>query len=639
MWMLLIALLALGCGGGDHAVMRNDYPIKSVPFTNVRVQGGLWGKRLEVNRTVSIPMAFRHCEETGRIDNFTKAAREMPGPFRGLHFDDSDVYKIIEGASYSLAMHGDEALAQYLDQLIAKIASAQEKDGYLYTARTVDPDNPPEAAGPTRWSNLQHSHELYNAGHLYEAAVAHFQATGKRTLLDVALRNGNLIVRTFGPHARHDMPGHQEVEIGLAKLYRVTGERAYLDLAKFFLNQRGRSDRRPSYGAYAQDHLPVTQQREAVGHAVRALYMYAGMADVAALSGDTSSVAPLELLWEDVVSRKLAITGGVGARSHGETFGQAYELPNKEAYNETCAAIANALWNHRMFLLHGDAKYLDVMERVLYNGFLSGVSLAGDRFFYPNPLAAEPGYRRLPWFKCACCPSNVTRFLPSIPGLAYAMRDHALYVNLFLSSVARLDMGQQTVTLEQATDYPWHGRVLFTVKVARPIAFALHIRVPGWAQGRPVPSDLYHYLDDRPSAVSIELNGQAVKWEMRQGFAVIARTWADGDVVSLELAMPVRRVVAHPQVQADGGLVALERGPIVYCFEEVDHGTSVFSLVLPDETKVKSEFRPEFLGGVVVLSARGRGSGSGREVPLMAIPYCLWAHRDDGSMSVWLRRE
>ncbi len=638
MRMLLIALLALGCGGGDYAVMRNDYPVKPVPFTHVDVQGGLWNKRLEVNRTVTIPLAFRHCEETGRIDNFAKAARQMPGPFRGLHFDDSDVYKIIEGACYSLAIRGDEALEQYLDQLIAKIAAAQENDGYLYTARTVDPDNPPEDAGPTRWSNLQYSHELYNAGHLYEAAVAHFQATGKRTLLDVALKNADLIARTFGPHARHDVPGHQEVEIGLAKLYQVTGERVYLDLAKFFLDQRGHGERRALYGAYAQDHLPVAEQREAVGHAVRALYMYAGMADVAALLGDTSYVAPLELLWQDVVSRKLAITGGVGARSHGESFGEAYELPNKEAYNETCAAIANALWNHRMFLLHGDAKYLDVMERVLYNGFLSGVSLAGDRFFYPNPLAAERGYRRSPWFTCACCPSNVTRFLPSIPGLAYAMRDRALYVNLFLSSAVRVDMGQRTVTLEQVTDYPWDGRVLLKVKVAQPIAFALHIRVPSWAQGRPVPSDLYRYLDDRPSPVSVELNGQAVKWEMRQGLAVIERTWADGDIVFFELGMPVRRVVAHPQVQADVGLVALERGPIVYCFEEVDHGITVFSLLLPDETDVESEYRPEFLGGAVVLRARGKESGSGREVQLTAIPYCLWAHRDEGSMSVWLRR-
>jgi len=618
--------------------MHTDYPIKPVPFTQVQVLGGLWGKRLEVNRTVIIPLAFRHCQETGRIDNFARAAGKMPGPFRGLHFDDSDVYKVIEGACYSLAIWRDDALERYLDELIAKIAAAQEPDGYLYTARTVDPDNPPEAAGPTRWSNLQHSHELYNAGHLYEAAVAHFQATGKRTLLNVALKNADLVAKTFGPHGRKDVPGHQEIEIGLAKLYRVTGDKRYLDLAKFFLEQRGRSEGRTLYGRYAQDHLPVLQQREAVGHAVRAQYMNAGMADVAALSGDSSYLTPLELLWENVVGRKLSITGGVGARARGETFGDDYELPNKEAYNETCAAIANALWNHRMFLLHGDAKYLDVLERVLYNGFLSGVSLEGDRFFYPNPLASDGGYRRSPWFQCACCPSNVTRFLPSIPGFAYATRARSLYVNLFLPSVVRLEIGNDTVTVEQATEYPWQGKIELRVKAAQPTAFALHIRVPGWAQGRPVPSDLYRYLEEKPSSVCIQLNGRKVPHELRQGFAVIERTWSSGDIVTVELEMPVRRVVAHPQVRADTGLVALERGPVVYCLEEVDHATNVFSLVLPDEVPVESQFHTDLLGGVAVLRAQGMESSSGREVPLLAIPYYAWAHRGEGSMTVWIRR-
>ncbi|MDH7561704.1 MAG: glycoside hydrolase family 127 protein, partial [bacterium] len=585
-------------------------------------------------------LAFRHCQETGRIDNFVKAAGQMPGPFRGLHFDDSDVYKVIEGASYSLAVQRDEKLERYLDELIAKIAAAQEADGYLYTARTVDPENPPEVAGPTRWSNLKDSHELYNVGHLYEAAAAHFQATGKRTLLDVALKNADLLVRTFGPRGRHQVPGHQEVEIGLAKLCRVTGERKYLELAKFFLEQRGRGEGRALYGTYYQDHLPVLQQYQAVGHAVRAQYMYAGMADVAALSGDSAYLPPLERLWENVVGKKLSMTGGVGARRHGESFGDDYELPNKEAYNETCAAIANALWNHRMFLLHGDAKYIDVLERVLYNGFLPGVSLGGDLFFYPNPVASDGGYRRSLWFECACCPSNVTRFLPSIPGFVYATRGRSLYVNLLLPSVARVELGQDLVTIEQDTDYPWQGDLTLKVGVQKETHFALQVRVPGWARSKPVPSDLYRYLEERPAGLSLKVNGQPWVGELRQGFAVIDRTWAPGDVVELHIAMPVRRVLAHPQVRADVGLVAIERGPVVYCLEEVDNGAKVSSLALPDDAELTSQFRPELLGEVVVVRARGLvGEGKAREVMLTAIPYFAWANRADGSMSVWIRRK
>ncbi|MBC7187750.1 MAG: glycoside hydrolase family 127 protein [Calditrichaeota bacterium] len=639
-WFLAFLLLTFAGCGAEEPFMRADYPIRPVPFSQVQVKSGFWGKRLEINRTVTIPRAFRHCEETGRIDNFVKAAGQMPGPFRGLQFDDSDVYKVIEGASYSLAVQRDEALERYLDELIAKIAAAQEPDGYLYTARTVDPENPPEVAGPTRWSNLKDSHELYNVGHLYEAAVAHFQATGKRTLLTVALKNADLLVRTFGPGGRHEVPGHQEVEIGLAKLYRVTGERKYLELAKFFLEQRGRGEGHALYGTYYQDHLPVVEQREAVGHAVRAQYMYAGMADVAALSGDSAYLEPLERLWENVVGKKLAITGGVGARHYGESFGDDYELPNKEAYNETCAAIAHALWNHRMFLLHGDAKYIDVLERVLYNGFLSGVALGGDLFFYPNPLASDGGYRRSPWFECACCPGNVTRFLPSIPGFAYATRGRSLYVNLFLPSVARVELGQDVVTIEQQTDYPWQGDVAVKVGVRQETHFALHVRVPGWTRGRPVPSDLYRYLDETPADLSLKVNGQPWPCDLQQGFAVIDRTWAPGDLVELHLAMPVRRVVAHPQVRADVGLVAIERGPVVYCLEEVDNGAKVSSLALPDGAELTSQFRPDLLGGVVVVQGRGTlVEGKPRGVSLTAIPYYAWANRSDGSMTVWIHRK
>ncbi|MDZ7333408.1 MAG: glycoside hydrolase family 127 protein, partial [candidate division KSB1 bacterium] len=414
--MLFVAMVLLFTACSKKP--QKDYPIKPVPFTDVQVTDQFWQPRMETNRTVTIPYDFKKCEETGRIDNFAKAGGLMEGEFVGIRYNDSDVYKVIEGAAYSLRLYPDPQLEQYLDDLIAKIAAAQEDDGYLYTARTINPAKPPKNAGPERWSYLIHSHELYNVGHMYEAAVAYYQATGKRSLLDVAIKNANLIDSVFGPGKKHDPPGHQEIEIGLTKLYRVTGDERYLKLAKFFLDQRGRYIGRKPYdeyisAEYTQDHKPVIEQDEAVGHAVRAGYMYSGMADVAALTGDQDYIKAIDRIWENVVSKKLYITGGIGARSEGEAFGDNYELPNLEAYNETCAAIANMFWNHRLFLLHGDAKYIDVLERTLYNGFLSGVGLDGNEFFYPNPLESDGRHNRSPWFDCACCPVNVVLFLPS----------------------------------------------------------------------------------------------------------------------------------------------------------------------------------------------------------------------------------
>ncbi len=415
-----------------------DYPYQPVPLNQVVIREGFWLPRFETNRLVTVWADFRKSEETGRISNFARAGKLEEGPFRGIPFDDSDVFKIVEGAAYTLATHPDPKLDTYLDGLIAKMAAAQEPDGYLYTARTLGFTN--GMTGPTRWSNLAHGHELYNVGHMYEAAVAHFAVTGKRALLDVARKNADLIDKTFGPAPDQlkGVPGHQEIEIGLCKLYRATGETRYLDLAKFFIDMRGRSDLRGKvFGPYCQDHIPVVQQTEAVGHAVRAGYLYTGMADVAALTGDRALIAAIDALWENVVSKKMHLTGGIGARRSGEAFGDNYELPNETAYLETCAAIANALWNQRMFLLHGDAKYIDVLERIIYNGFLSGISLSGDQFFYPNPLACDGRFRfnhgdlvRSPWFGCSCCPVNVVRFIPQIASFTYAQRDETVYVNL-----------------------------------------------------------------------------------------------------------------------------------------------------------------------------------------------------------------
>jgi len=646
---LLAAGLSLALAGRRGDAQARDYPIRPVPFTQVRVADAFWSPRLETNRQVTIPYAFKMCEETGRIDNFAVAGRLKEGKFRGIYFNDSDVYKVIEGAAYSLHLYPDPALDKYVDDVIAKIAAAQEKDGYLYTARTLmTPDKMPPG-GKERWSDMAGGHELYCVGHMYEAAVAHFQATGKRTLLDVATKNADLVCSVFGPGRRGDPCGHPEVEIGLMKLYRTTGDAKYLEMAKFFLDAHGRTlGGRKLYGTYAQDHKPLVEQTEAVGHAVRAGYVYSGMADVAALTGDAAYLQAIDRLWENVVSTKLYVTGGIGARGGGEAFGEDYELPNSSAYCETCAAIANALWNHRLFLLHGDSRYLDVLERVIYNGFLSGVAMEGNRFFSPNPLESHRGQRRSPWFDCACCPSNVVRFVPSIPGYAYAVAGDRLYVNLFIGGSATVKMGDRTVQVKQETRYPWDGAVKITVDPPAAGKFAVYVRIPGWARNQVVPSDLYRYTDKSDAAAKIMVNGQAVALDIEKGFARLDREWKKGDVIELDLPMPVRRVVAHAKVADDAGRVALERGPIVFCAEGPDNKDGrVLNLMVPDQAALRSEFRKDLLGGVQVVLGKAvavvrKEDGTpvaGEEQDFLAIPNYAWAHRQPSQMAVWLARE
>ena len=636
-----------------RAAPARDYPVVPVPLAEVTVSDDFWRPRLETNRRVTLWYDFHKCEETGRIDNFAKAGGLMDGTFRGIYFNDSDVYKVIEGAAYVLASQPDPKLDAYLDALIKKIAAAQEPDGYLYTHRTILGEQTTGGAGKTRWSHLVSSHELYNVGHLYEAAVAHYLATGKRSLLEVAVKNADLIRRTFGPDKLRDIPGHEEIELGLVKLFRVTGNAKYLDLAEFFLDERGRAHGRTLYGEALQDHKPVVDQDQAVGHAVRAGYLYSAMADVAALTGQQQYAAALDKLWHDVVGHKMSITGGVGARRHGEQFGAPYELPNREAYNETCAAIANALWNHRMFLARADGKYIDVLERVIYNGFLSGVALRGDRFFYPNPLAhdgrspfnqGQTG--RSPWFGTSCCPVNVVRFLPSIAGYIYAHQDNTVYVNLFATSKTRVELPAGTVALAQQTDYPWDGRVRIDVAPDQPAEFALRVRIPGWARNQLVPSDLYRYLQPSAAVPTIAVNGAPVELALERGFAVIERRWTRGDTVELNLPMPIRRVVAHRHVEADAGRVAIERGPIVYCVEAVDNGGAALNLSLPDNAPLAVEHRSQLLGGVTVVRGPGRanrrdeaGKVTTSAAQLTAIPYYAWANRAVGEMTVWLPRQ
>ena len=647
--MVALCVLMLFAGrSGPTADGAGGYPIHAVPFTAVRLTDRFWSSRVETNRAVTIPFGFKKSEEEGRIRNFETAAGLRKGEYEGkMPFDDTDVYKVIEGASYSFQSHPDPELDRFLDGIIAKIAAAQESDGYLTTYKTIDPTKSPAPwlkPGPRWVLELQGSHELYNAGHLYEAAYAHYRATGKRNLLDVALKNAQLIARTFGPGKLTIPPGHQIIETGLMKLAEVTDERRYRELAKFFLDQRGVPTDRKLFGEYNQDHARVVEQDAAVGHAVRAAYMYSAMVDVAAIEGDPLYRQAGQKIWNNVVSRKLYITGAIGARHKGEAFGDDFELPNREAYGETCASIANVYWNQRMFLQSGDAKYIDVLERTLYNAAIAGVSLKGDTFFYPNPLESDGKFAfnigaltRKPWFDSSCCPTNIARFIPSVPDYIYAVREGTVFVNLFVPSEAKADVRGAPVVLRQETDYPWDGRVTLRITPESPRPLDVKVRIPGWAAGRPVPSDLYRYADTQAGRFELRLNNEAIKPTLTDGYAIISRTWAPGDTVTLDLPMAVRRVVADERVEANRGRVAMERGPLVYAAEGTDNNNSVLDLVMPDTAKFDVEHRPELLGGITVLKATA-SDRKGATRPIVLIPYYAWSHRGIGEMAVWLQR-
>ncbi|HPQ57008.1 MAG TPA: glycoside hydrolase family 127 protein, partial [Bacteroidales bacterium] len=561
--LLAVTLLSISVHG---------YPIDPVPFTSVKVTDAFWGQRLQASREVTVPLAFSKCEETGRYDNFVKAAR--PGEqneVKGYSFDDTDVYKTIEGASYLLQTYPDKELEAYIDSVLVLVAAAQEPDGYLYTARTMNPEHPHQWAGNKRWEKVEElSHEFYNLGHMVEGAIAHYQATGKRSFLDIAIRYADCVCREIGdgPGQIVAVPGHQIAEMALAKLYLVTGDEKYLEQAKFFLDKRGYTSRKDKY---SQAHKPVIEQDEAVGHAVRAAYMYSGMADVAALTGDKSYIEAIDRIWENIVTKKYYITGGIGATNHGEAFGENYELPNMTAYCETCAAIGNVYVNYRLFLLHGESKYYDVLERTLYNGLISGVSLDGGTFFYPNPLESAGQHQRQPWFGCACCPSNISRFIPSLPGYIYAVKDNSLFVNLFMSNTATTEIGGKKMILNQETNYPWNGDVKITVDKAPGKNVILRIRIPGWVQNKPVPGDLYSYADNVEPSYSIKLNGAEVSGTLCDGYFCIDRKWKKGDCIELQFDMEPRVVQANEKVEADRGRVAVERGPLVYCAEWPDN--------------------------------------------------------------------
>jgi DUF1680 family protein len=652
----LIAVPLAGVAEGADTVQPvpgaiRDYPVKPVPFTAVQMTDKFWAPKIEINRTVTIPAAFEQCEKTGRVDNFDRAAAVLRGqkPSNlsppGYPFDDTDIYKVLEGASYCLSVKPDPKLDAYLDSLIAKIGAAQEPDGYLYTTRTINPAEPHKWAGKQRWELEEDlSHELYNLGHLFEAAVAHYQATGKRSLLDIAIKTASLLVDTFGPGKREIWPGHEITEMGLAKLSRVTGDQRYLELAKFMIDVRGPGDRKVKASPYCQSHRKVVDQTEAVGHAVRATYLYAGVADVAAMTGDPGYIRAIDAIWHNCVDKKLYITGGIGARHSGEAFGEDYELPNMSAYNETCAAIGNVYWNHRLFLLHADAKYIDVLERTLYNGLLSGVSLDGKSFFYPNPLESRGQHARSPWFGCACCPGNITRFIASVSGYMYGMEDDAIYVNLFGGSTAKVTIAGMDVELRQETNYPWDGAVKLAVAPQAPATFALNLRIPGWARNEAVPGDLYRFTDTSNEQPSIKLNGQPMQISLTDGYVSIRREWKTGDTVELNLPMPPRRMVANQNVKSNVGRVALQRGPLVYCLEWPDNrDVRVRSLMVPDSAKLSTVLLRKVLGGVMGITGDAQmiardDSGQITRTPttFTAIPYYGWANRGRGEMIVWI---
>ncbi len=641
-----------------------DYPVTPVNFTQVKLHPGFWADRLEVNRTKSIPHALRMLRQdatdptNSRIECFLLAAGlSDEASYPGLRFGDTDLYKTIEAASYTLSAKPDRELEKKMDFLIAIIAAAQEDDGYIYTNRTAHNNYPdrielPEMCGPTRWSNFVKGHELYNVGHLYEAATAYYQATGKRSLLDIAIKNFELVDKVFGPDAKIEVPGHPEIAIGLCKLYRITGEKRYLDLAGFFIEMRGRKPpRRNLLGSSKQDGTPLLKENSAVGHCVMATYLYSGAADMATLTGNSDYIDAIERIWKDVVSKKMYVTGGIGNGEDNETIGAAYKLPNKTAYNETCAAIGNVFWNHRMFLSKGHAKYIDVLERSLYNGLISGVSLSGDKFFYPNLLEADGKQKfnkgwtgRFAWHSCACCPGSMARFIPRVPGYLYAHKDDTIFVNLFAASETAIKLNDNAIKIKQQTEYPWKETIKITVAPEKPGSFTMAVRIPGWARNEPIPSDLYNYLKPSSQEPTLKLNGKQIPVTLKDGYTQIERKWKTGDQIELTLPMPIRRVITNEKVEANRGRTAIQRGPIVYCVEGVDNNGSVSNIVLDDNTPLKAGFRKDLLNGCTTITAKaialGQSGDDKTKQIFVAIPYALWSNRSDASkMAVWLQRK
>lgn len=609
--------------------------LKPTPFQNVKLTDHFWKNRITTNRKITIPLVINKCQD-GRIYNFFAAGSKLNVPHEGIYFDDSDVYKLLEGITYCLQDEPDEELENIADDIIDKITLAQWEDGYLNTYYSI-----PQKRREKRWQNLKDRHELYCAGHLIEAAIAYFEVTRDPKLLNVAIKFVDHINTRFGPHGKKDVDGHPEIELSLMKLFRLTGKEEYLKLAKFFLDERGNNNNRKTYGTYSQDHKLVAEQDEAVGHAVRAGYLYCAMADIVAQTGNPEYHRTLDRIWDNVVSKKIYITGGVGSKHEIEGYGQEYELPNKTAYCETCASIANIFWNHRMFLLHPHAKYIDVLERILYNSLLAGISLEGDAFFYVNPLEHDGEFLfnintagRQPWYSCACCPTNLVRFIPTVPGYIFTQYNDDLFVNLFIACHTTLFIKNQKVQFRIVTEYPWDGKIQLIIKPERNVRFQVRLRIPGWSQGKPLPSDLYRYLDHLKEEIVLKINGHKIEYNEENGYALIDRLWTHEDCIEMNLPMPVNRVICHEKVAENRGKIALERGPLVYCAEWPDNKTDIDQIHLNRDMTLHAEFHPDLLNGIVLISDTKPNEQKNSKIT--AIPYFAWSHRGMGKMAVWL---
>ena len=604
--LLFCLCLALVSGCGKDVAF--DKLITPVNFSEVTIEDAFWGPRLQSHKDVTLKVCIDQIEnQTGRIRNFENAAKGE-GEHSGIYFDDSDVYKALEGMAYSLQNNPDPELEAKCDEWIDKFAAAQQPDGYLNTYYTL-------TGLENRWSDMG-MHEMYCAGHMTEAAVAYYNVTGKRKLLDVAIRMADHMMSVFGPGKRDWVTGHEEVELALVKLYQVTGEKKYLDFAEWLIEERGHGHGtwvKWRQESYYQDDLPVREMTSIAGHAVRAMYLYCSMADVAAYTGDKGYMTALDSLWEDVVERNMYITGGIGQSSRNEGFTTDYSLPNMSAYCETCASVGMVLWNWRMNQFTGDAKYIDVLERSMYNGALAGISLAGDRFFYVNPLESLGTHHRQAWYGCACCPSQICRFLPSIGNYIYGVSDDAVWVHLYIGNTAQVKAGRKNITLSQQTSYPWDGAVTLKVGTKSPVRKQLRMRIPGWCK-----------------SWTLRVNGEALEPALDKGYAVIDRTWRDGDEVSLDMDMVATLVAADPRVKEDEGYRALQRGPLVYCIEEVDNLEDFGSLAVSEDTGFTESYREDLLGGVVTISTVSDGPS------LHFIPYYAWDNREAGRMRVWV---
>ncbi len=640
--LFILVVVLSGCKNRESA--PSDYPIAAIPVRNVELTDSFWLPMIRTIQKTTIQYAFDKCYQEGRMDNFLIAGGKMEGKTKGkMPFDDTDLYKIIEGASYSLISNPDSTLEAYLDSIIGIIKTGQEPDGYLTTWFTIDPASPPAwwvKPSTFRWENEISSHELYNSGHLFEAASAHYLATGKRNFLDIALKNADLLAANFGPDKNYTVPGHQIVETGLIKLYRITHDQKYLKLAKFFLDERGDSLHHKLYGAYNQDHCPVIDQDEVVGHAVRGVYMYAAMTDIAAICNDSAYRKAVDRLWENMVTKKLYITGGIGARHDGEAFGDNYELPNLTAYSETCAAIGSVYWNHRLFLLTGDVNYADIIERTLYNGLISGISTNGTLFFYPNPLESDGKYTfnhgsctRQEWFDCSCCPTNLIRFIPSMPDLIYAVGQDDVYVNLYVSNKARIELGKTKLDIIQETNYPWEGKIKIIINPGKSGKFTMNLRVPYWMRNQAVPGDLYKYVETKSPEFQLFINGKEEVPTIDNGYLKITRKWSAGDSIEINFPMEVKQVVANELVADDTGKVALEYGPFVYCAEEKDNADLIDDLVVTNDMKFSIEKKNDLFGGINVIS------GETNQASYLFIPYYLWSNRGAGKMKVWYNKQ